>query len=45
LAFVTLGIPIMASFNFFLSPSWKVFFKYTSFSYCGITTHNYKNLS
>jgi hypothetical protein len=45
LTIVAFIIPIMASFNFFLSPSMKVSLKYTSFGYCGITTHNCSNMS
>jgi hypothetical protein len=35
----------MVIFNFFCTLSLKVSFKYTSSCYCGITTHNYKDLS
>jgi hypothetical protein len=41
---VALGIPTMVSFNFFFSPSLKVYVRYTSFSYFGIITHNCKDL-
>ncbi len=40
-----MGIPIKANFNFFISLSLKVSFKYTSFGCCGVIAHNYKNLS
>jgi hypothetical protein len=35
----------MVNLNLFLSLSSKVSRKCTSFGYCGITTHNCKNLS